>query len=246
MTAIHGVVILPITDALVARAITARENGEKSSWEEADAYAELAKQEWTQQQIADACKTKQQRVSRFVGCARLYALGRKRPSFWEAYQEVRLDKKDRLAVHHSSATDQWATPQALFDVLNAEFAFDLDVCASHENAKCRSYFTEVDNALARDWVGTCWMNPPYGNVIGDWMRKAYESAQTGATVVCLVPARTDTAWWWDYARFGEIRFLRGRLRFGNAEASAPFPSAVVGFGPGITPCVKWWEAWPIR
>jgi hypothetical protein len=70
------------------------------------------------------------------------------------------------------------------------------------------------------------MNPPYGRDIGKWMKKASES---DATVVCLVPARTDTKWWHDYAMKGEITFIRGRLKFGNAVNSAPFPSAVVVF-----------------
>ena len=82
------------------------------------------------------------------------------------------------------------------------------------------------------------MNPPYGREIGRWMRKAYESAHDGATVVCLVPARTDTAWWHDYAVRGEVRFLRGRLRFGDAKNSAPFPSAVVVFRPATTISVE--------
>jgi hypothetical protein len=74
------------------------------------------------------------------------------------------------------------------------------------------------------------MNPPYGRAIKDWMAKAYDSSKNGAKVVCLVPARTDTAWWHDYAMKGEITFLRGRLKFGNSKNSAPFPSALVVFG----------------
>ena len=70
------------------------------------------------------------------------------------------------------------------------------------------------------------MNPPYGREIGRWMKKASEAS---ATVVCLVPARTDTAWWHDYAMQGEIEFLRGRLKFGDSKNSAPFPSAIVVF-----------------
>ncbi|HET8689681.1 MAG TPA: DNA N-6-adenine-methyltransferase [Methanosarcina sp.] len=123
----------------------------------------------------------------------------------------------------------WSTPQDFFDKLNAEFGFDLDVCATPDNAKCACYFTEAENGLAQEWSGMVWMNPPYGREIGKWMRKAYESAQAGATVVCLVPARTDTAWWHDYAIRGEIRFIRGRLKFGGSKNSAPFPSAVVVF-----------------
>ena len=73
------------------------------------------------------------------------------------------------------------------------------------------------------------MNPPYGRTIARWVRKAYESSMSGATVVCLLPARTDTKWWHNYVMRGEIRLIRGRLRFGNSKNSAPFPSAVVVF-----------------
>jgi len=132
----------------------------------------------------------------------------------------------------SSATDQWATPQSLFDELNAEFNFTLDACASAWNYKVDKYFDEAMDSLKQDWTGTVWMNPPYGRTIKQWMAKAYESAGGGATVVCLVPARTDTAWWWDYAMNGEVRFIRGRIKFvsptGEGDA-APFPSAIVIF-----------------
>jgi phage N-6-adenine-methyltransferase len=134
----------------------------------------------------------------------------------------------------SSLTDEWATPQNLFDELNAEFNFEIDVCANEFNAKCESYFSKEQNGLAQEWVGVCWMNPPYGREIGNWMRKAYSSAQSGqATVVCLVPARTDTRWWHDFAMKGEFRLIRGRVKFvdaqGGGEKPAPFPSAVVIF-----------------
>lgn len=136
-----------------------------------------------------------------------------------------------MAVHFSSKTDMHATPQGFFDYYNSIYNFTLDVCASPENAKCENYFTEVDNGLSRDWVGNCWMNPPYGREIIDWMQKAHESSLSGATVVCLVPARTDTKWWHEYAMRGQIEFIRGRLKFGDAKNSAPFPSAVVIFYP---------------
>jgi phage N-6-adenine-methyltransferase len=134
-----------------------------------------------------------------------------------------------MSVHFSSRTDLWATPQPFFDACHRIFGFTLDVCATAENAKCERFYTEADNGLAQEWLGACWMNPPYGRTIGKWMRKARESAQNGATVVCLVPARVDTRWWHDYATHGQITFLRGRLKFGDAESSAPFPSALVVF-----------------
>jgi len=138
----------------------------------------------------------------------------------------------RLEVHFSSATDLWSTPQTFFDGLSAEFGFSLDVCALPENAKCAHYFTPSCDGLSQKWEGVCWMNPPYGREIGKWVRKAYESSLEGATVVCLLPARTDTAWWHDYiALNAEVRFVRGRLKFGVAKNSAPFPSAIVIFRP---------------
>lgn len=100
-----------------------------------------------------------------------------------------------------------------------------------ENAKCPRFFTPEQDGLKQVWTGVCWMNPPYGRTIGLWMKKAWESACAGATVVCLVPARTDTAWWHDYAARGRVTFLRARLKFGGHENSAPFPSAVVTFMP---------------
>lgn len=145
----------------------------------------------------------------------------------------------KTGVHYSSNTGEWSTPDDLFDLLDAEFHFTLDVCATLANTKCGKFFTEADDGLAQDWSGSCWMNPPYGDVIPKWIQKAWESSFGDATVVCLVPARVDTGWWWDYCRFGEIRFLRGRLKFGGGDTAAPFPSAVVIFP--REPTVTWWE-----
>ena len=134
-------------------------------------------------------------------------------------------------IHFSSERHDWETPRYLFDGLNAEFGFELDVCATAATAKCRRYFTADDDGLTKDWEGSCWMNPPYGREIEQRMKKAAQSARDGALVVCLVPARTDTRWWHKYATLGEIRYLRGRLKFGNAKNSAPFPTAIVIFRP---------------
>lgn len=135
-------------------------------------------------------------------------------------------------VMFSSRADDWETPQWLFDQLNAEFGFTLDVCATPDNAKCERYYTKAEDGLAQDWSGVCWMNPPYGREIGRWIEKAYESSLGGVTVVCLLPSRTDTKWWHEYVMRGEVRFLRGRLKFGGSKNSAPFPSAVVVFRGG--------------
>lgn len=137
-----------------------------------------------------------------------------------------------MSVHFSSTTNEWATPQEYFDAINAEFAFTLDPCCTEENRKCARYFTAADDGLAKPWAPErVWMNPPYGRAIGLWMAKALYESHQGATVACLVPARTDTAWWHDYAVKGEVRFIRGRLKFGGHENNAPFPSALVVFRP---------------
>ena len=131
----------------------------------------------------------------------------------------------------SSASDQWATPQQFFDDWAKLFPFTLDVCADAGNAKCEHYFDREADGLRQDWAPhVCWVNPPYGREIGRWVKKAFEESQKGATVVCLLPARTDTAWWHDYViEHAEVAFIRGRLKFGTATNSAPFPSAVAVF-----------------
>lgn len=141
-----------------------------------------------------------------------------------------------MNVHFSSKTDMWSTPQSFFTKYDEKYNFNLDVCASEDNAKCAKYFTEIDDGLQQEWEGVCWMNPPYGREIIKWMKKAYESSLNGATVVCLVPARTDTTWWHEYAMKGTIEFIRGRLKFGNSKNSAPFPSAIVVFNGGRNEC----------
>ena len=131
----------------------------------------------------------------------------------------------------TSNTPEWETPQLFFDKLNKEFHFTLDPCAIKENAKCKKFFTKEEDGLKESWKGeVVFMNPPYGREIGKWLKKAYdESYKWGIIVVCLVPARTDTAWWHDYCMYGEIRFVRGRLKFGKSNNSAPFPSAIIIF-----------------
>ena len=135
-----------------------------------------------------------------------------------------------MDVHYSSKTNEWSTPQAFFDELNKEFNFTLDPCATSENAKCTKYFTVEDDGLKQDWSNdVVFMNPPYGRKIKYWVQKAYEESLKGATVVCLIPARTDTAYWHDYifGKADDIRFLRGRLKFGDSKNPAPFPSAII-------------------
>jgi len=133
-------------------------------------------------------------------------------------------------VLSSSRSDDWPTDPKVFAKLDAEFGFTLDPCASERNAKCPRFFTRDDDGLAQEWTGRVFCNPPYGRQIGEWVRKAWEASQSSADlVVLLIPARTDTRWWHEYVALGEVRFVKGRLRFGDLSAPAPFPSAVVVF-----------------
>lgn len=135
------------------------------------------------------------------------------------------------AVFYSSKTDMWATPQDFFDALDAEFHFTLDACAVKENAKCEAYYTPEQDGLDQPWTGRVWCNSPYGRNVGQWVKKAHDTASGGGFVVMLLPARTDTRWFHDYI-YGktEVRFIKGRLKFGSCQNAAPFPSMVVIFG----------------
>ena len=148
--------------------------------------------------------------------------------------------KPEDAVHFltiGSAKPEWETPQYLFDELNQEFKFNLDVCALPENAKCKMFFSPEDDGLSQEWCGSCWMNPPYGRVIGSWIEKAYKSSQYPEVerVVCLLPVRTDTKWFHNWIlpatirHEAEIRFIKGRLKFSGSTSPAPFPNMLVIF-----------------
>jgi phage N-6-adenine-methyltransferase len=150
--------------------------------------------------------------------------------------KAKLKAKSSKRVHFLSNTTEWATPQWVFDILDAEFGFTLDPCATPANAKCSKYCTIEQDGLQQDWgEHVVFLNPPYGRAISHWMRKACEAARQGATVVCLIPARTDTLSWHEFAMKGEVRFIRGRIAFVGARHSAPFPSAVVVFRPYLHP-----------
>lgn len=141
-----------------------------------------------------------------------------------------------LSVHYSSVSNEWTTPQELFDYLNDIYGFTLDPCSDGINAKCSKYFTENDDGLSQDWSNEIvFMNPPYGRAIKDWIKKAYEESQKGATVIALIPSRTDTKYWHDYCmKANKITLIKGRVKFGDGKNSALFPSAIVEFKPAHT------------
>ena len=135
-------------------------------------------------------------------------------------------------IHFSNNTNEWSTPQKLFDRLNWIFNFTLDPCATKENAKCQKYYTKEQDGLKKDWNNEkVFMNPPYGREIGKWIEKAYKESLKGTLVVCLIPARTDTKYWHDYIfNKAMIKYLKGRLKFNDTKNSAPFPSAIIIYG----------------
>ena len=131
----------------------------------------------------------------------------------------------------SSKTNEWETPQWFFDKLNNEFNFTLDPC-SNGNHKCDNFFTAKEDGLKQNWNNDIvFMNPPYGGHTKDWIKKAVDESKRGATVVCLIVSSTDRSYWHDFIfpYASQIRFIRGRLTFGNAKSTAPFASAIVIF-----------------
>ena len=154
--------------------------------------------------------------------------------------------KTTQGVMFSSKSNDWETPADFYNQLDAEFGFTLDPCASPSSSKCSSFYTADDDGLSKDWKGhTVFMNPPYGRKIGNWIQKAYEEGEKSNTrVVALIPARTDTKYWHNYCmKATEIRFVKGRLKFGhgNTKNSAPFPSAVVIFSGSPPPKISGME-----
>jgi phage N-6-adenine-methyltransferase len=128
---------------------------------------------------------------------------------------------------------EWETPKIIFDRLNKEFIFTLDLAASSVNAKCTNYYSKSDNAFKHTWNGICWLNPPFGSKeypLRKWIEKAYRDSKKGATVVILLPVRSNTNWWHEFCMHAkEVRFIRGRLKFGDMVHGLPQPLAIVIF-----------------
>lgn len=140
--------------------------------------------------------------------------------------------KNKMDIHFSSQSNEWSTPQDLFDELNGEFNFTLDPCSTHENAKCEHHFTIEDDGLKQPWNGSVFVNPPYGREIKKWVEKASIESKKCDVVVMLIPARTDTTYFHDFIYKKpnvEIRFIRGRVKFGDSKQGAPFPSMIAIF-----------------
>jgi len=137
-------------------------------------------------------------------------------------------------VLFGNKTDEWSTPDYLFEDLDKEFGFTLDPCSTDENAKCWNHYTAEQDGLQQDWGGEIvFCNPPYSD-IGKWVKKCYyESLKPGTIVVLLIPARTDTKWFHEYIYHrSEVRFISGRVKFGSAKFNAPFPNMIVVFRAG--------------
>lgn len=136
-----------------------------------------------------------------------------------------------MKVHYMSESNEWYTPFDLYETLDKEFNFNLDPCATDDNAKCDNYYTIDDDGLSQEWNGNVFVNPPYGREIKHWVEKSFKESQMDNVIVMLIPSRTDTRYWhdWIFGKASEIRFIKGRLKFGGSKNSAPFPSAVVIF-----------------
>jgi phage N-6-adenine-methyltransferase len=157
-----------------------------------------------------------------------------------------MEAKQAWKVIHSSKDLDWRTPKSLFDVLDVEFGFTLDAAATNNNKLCSQYLgpdnpnPKLQDALTAHWVGSVYCNPPYGREVVKWVKHGWQQAQQGATVVMLVMACTDTAWWHDFAWLAdEIRLVRGRVRFDRADgtpaAAAPKGSAILIFRSHVPP-----------
>ena len=159
----------------------------------------------------------------------------------------KMSDKTNMDVHYSSATAEWATPDFLYNWLDKQYHFTLDPCCTHETAKCSKHFTIVEDGLLQSWGNEIvFMNPPYGRAIRHWIKKAYEESLLGATVVCLIPARTDTTYYYIYCtQAAEIIFLAGRVKFVDdgkiLKGGAPFPSCIVVFTPQQSPLKVSWK-----
>lgn len=154
--------------------------------------------------------------------------------------------KSNIEIQYSCKSNEWETPPKLFNILNEEFCFDLDAAATEENALCKAFFTEKENSLIQDWsiYKTIFCNPPYGNLLKEFVKKGFES-RFQSTVVFLIPARTETKWWHDFCAMGEVRFIKPRLKFKNKLVEkispAPFPSAIVIFSSNTKPITKYFD-----
>ena len=130
---------------------------------------------------------------------------------------------------------EYETPRDFFDTLNKEFHFTLDVAATAANAKIQWFIDKKHDSFKHNWVGNCWMNPPYDKSMNLWIERAYMTAQKGHLVVCLIQGRsTDTKMWHDFVmKASEIRFIKDRLHFGlnGKSARANISSVVVVFRP---------------
>lgn len=143
---------------------------------------------------------------------------------------------DFTSNRFESKKQDWTTPDEVFDPLHQEFGFTLDAAASAENTRAAKFFSVEEDGLKQDWGdNTVWVNPPYGETVGGlatWVKKAAKAAENGATVVMLIPARTNTKWFHDYClALGEVRFIKGRPKFGGAKHGLPQPLCVVIWRP---------------
>ena len=214
--------VVAIAKASQAEAEKTEAEASPSRWTEADCYAELAHRGWTQQKIAEECGTNQTTVSKFIACARDYSVPNKRPPFWEAYREVDGHGKTTAERIVASGENEWYTPEKYVAAARKVLGkIDLDPASSKQANKiieAARFYTSADDGLQQPWTGRLWLNPPYGRLAGDFVRRLVLEYQADAikAAVALVNAHcTDTDWFqalWDYP----LCFTDHRIDFESA------------------------------
>lgn len=126
---------------------------------------------------------------------------------------------------------EYSTPQKLYDFINKEFNFEIDVCASESNKKCNKYFNVKMDGLKQNWTGKCWMNPPFNKELKKWVIKAKQESEKHKSIICcLIPVRSNTNWWKECCESSEIRFIIGEVNFNELERGLWLPMCLMIFG----------------
>lgn len=129
---------------------------------------------------------------------------------------------------------EYSTPQKLFEFMDGQYHFERDVCASEQNRKCDLYFTKDEDALTKEWLGNCWMNPPFNKQLGKFVLKMHSEFKAhGGVKVALVPVRSNTVWWSRVVRDAEVVFINGEVNFNDADRGLWLPMCFLVFGNGM-------------
>lgn len=230
----------PTEAEIVAHCWAATKNSDKNSWDMADDYAALRQRGWTGRRIAEEFKTNEASVSRFLACAKKFALGQTRPRFWEVYQEIKAPKA--VYVGQNTGCPEWYTPPEYVEAARAVLgAIDLDPASSdvaQETVRAARHFTLEDDGLSQEWAGRVWLNPPYETgKVDRFVGKLCEHFGAGdvPAAILLTNNSTDTQWFQDAGAAASAScFPKGRIKFLDEEGNPGAPlqgQALLYFGP---------------